>query len=151
MYLQLLTLLWTNLQIQTNPRLRNWGWKNNQEGAGGVLTGSCREGGLEGAAAQAKIIKKFSFYSANNRGYFLPMTSRPWRWCWWKSRTLLVVPVANILQLPLLKITFFYFFFLFKCLTTSQILSADSADPRINHSIPNPCEKVQTLQPALPQ
>lgn len=42
------------------------------------------------------------------------------------------------------------FLFLYKCLTSTQILSAGSADPRINHSIPNPCEQAQILPPALP-
>lgn len=88
-----------------------------QSGRGwGCAAGSCREGGLEGAADY----KKFNFYSDNNRSYFLPMTScsqpamKQRRWFWWKSRrTLLLVPVANILQFSLLKITIYFLFLIF--------------------------------------
>lgn len=142
-YLQLLTLLRTNLQIQTNARCVMG--LEKQSGRGwGCARRNLRGGRAGRGGSPGKDYQKFNFYSDNNRGYFLPMTSRSQpamkqrRWCWWKSRrTLLVFLVANIPQFPLLKTAIF---FLFKCLTTTQILSAGSADPRINHSIPSPCE-----------
>lgn len=153
MYLQLLTLLRTNLQIQTNARCVMG--LEKQSGRGwGCARRNLRGGRAGRGGSPGKDYKKFNFHSDNNRGYFLPVTSRSQpamkqrRWCWWKSRrTLLVFLVANIPQFPLLKTAVF---FLFKCLTTTQILSAGSADPRINHSIPSPCEQAQTLPPALP-
>lgn len=70
-YLQLLTLLGTNLQIQTNVLLCNGAGKTIRKGLG-VCSQVPAEGGLEGAAAQAEITRNSTFTLITTGAIFCP-------------------------------------------------------------------------------